>query len=118
MRTVLLTAVLCVEDEMSDVETVKAAKKRHRCLWCAEGIEAGETYKRYRWFGDDGPRTVTMHPECYDAMLELSQEWGEDIEFHEGDNPRGCNCGHSRGCDRCEARKAQTHNALAQGRGD
>ena len=95
---------------MSDVETVKAAKKRHRCLWCAEGIEAGETYKRYRWFGDDGPRTVTMHPECYDAMLELSQEWGEDIEFHEGDNPRGCNCGHSRGCDRCEARKAQTHN--------
>ncbi len=99
---------------MSDVETVKAAKKRHRCSWCAEGIEAGETYKRYRWFGDDGPMTVKMHPECYDAMLELSQEWGEDIEFHEGDNPRGCNCGHSRGCDRCEARKAQTHNALAQ----
>jgi hypothetical protein len=100
-----------VENEMSDVETVKAAKKRHRCSWCAEGIEAGDTYKRYRWFGDDGPATVKMHPECHDAMIELSQEWGEDIEFHEGDNPRGCNCGHSRGCDRCEARKAQTHNA-------
>lgn len=92
---------------MSDVETVKSAKKRHRCSWCAEGIDAGETYKRYRWFGDDGPATVKMHPECYDAMIELSQEWGDDIEFREGDNPRGCNCGHSRACDRCEAGKAR-----------
>lgn len=95
---------------MSNVETVKAAKKRHRCSWCAEGIEVGETYKHYRSFGDDGWATVKLHQECYDAMEELAAEEGSDVEFSPGDNPRGCNCGHSRGCDRCEARKAQTHN--------
>jgi len=88
----------------SEVETVKVAKKQHRCSWCGTKIEAGESYKRYRYFGDDGARTVKEHPECYDAMEELAYEWGE-IEFHEGDNPRGCNCGHSAGCERCEKLK-------------
>lgn len=95
---------------MSELEIVKAAKKRHRCSWCAEGIEVGETYKRYRWYGDDGPATVKMHPECYDAMEEMAAEEGPGFEFAPGESPRGCTCGHSRGCERCAARKAQTHN--------
>lgn len=82
---------------MSDVETVEAAKKRHRCSWCAEGIEAGETYKRYCWFGDGVPGTVKMHdkitrrhvsigaaieraaeklPEGYDLMIEIEKDAG------------------------------------------
>lgn len=94
----------------TEVETIRAAKKPHRCSWCGTMIEAGESYKRYRWFGDDGADVVKEHPECYEAMEEYVAEEGE-VEFHEGDNPRGCNCGHSSGCARCEAREAQKHNA-------
>lgn len=60
----------------TQIRSVKAAKKRHRCYWCLENIEAGESYKRYRWFGDDGADVVKMHPECYDAMLEVAHEEG------------------------------------------
>lgn len=92
---------------MAEIETIKAAKKQHRCSWCDKRIEVGESYKRYRWFGDDGPSTVKLHHECYDAMHEAAQEEGGDFEFMPGENPRGCNCGFSAGCERCAARKAE-----------
>lgn len=81
----------------TDLVLVKVAKKEHRCSWCAEKIEAGESYTRYRYFGDDGASTVKLHAECLDATHELEQ--GD--EFSPGDNPRGCACGHSRGCENC-----------------
>lgn len=99
---------------MSDVETVKAAKKEHRCSWCAKAIEAGGTYKRYRWFGDDGPATVKMHPECYDAMQRLSAAEGDDIEFAPGENPRGCNCGFDKGCPHCHPTDKEQHDERAE----
>ncbi len=43
------------------------ARIRHRCLWCWQFIEVGETYMRYRWFGDDEPCTVKAHPELAQA---------------------------------------------------
>jgi hypothetical protein len=54
------------------VETHKAAK-RHRCDWCWQFIEQGETYNRYRFYSDD-VGTVRMHPECYIAMQEEAQQ--------------------------------------------
>jgi|688.fasta_scaffold2386605_1 hypothetical protein len=84
----------------SEPETIKAAKKAHQCSWCGERIEIGETYIRYRWFGDDGAGVVKEHPECFDAMNEMIDFEGE-IEFQPGDCPRGCNCGHDAGCKRC-----------------
>ena len=110
MFRVRLTNGLCVGDEMqTETEEVKAAKKAHQCSWCGKKIDVGQPYMRYRWFGDDGVSTVKEHPECYEAMNELIDFDGE-VLFSPGDNPRGCNCGHDHGCERCEANKAQTHN--------
>ena len=110
MFRVRLTNGLCVGVEMqTETEEVKAAKKAHQCSWCGKKIDVGQPYMRYRWFGDDGVSTVKEHPECYEAMNELIDFDGE-VLFSPGDNPRGCNCGHDHGCERCEANKAQTHN--------
>lgn len=89
----------------SDTESVKAAKKPHSCSWCAEHIDAGHPYKRYRWYDGGSANTVKMHPECYDASLELIALEGGEIEFMPGDSPRGCCCGYDRGCAKCAARK-------------
>ena len=86
----------------TETETIVSAKKRHQCSWCAERIEIGETYLRYRWYNGSDASTVKMHPECISAMRELIKlEGGYEIEFGLGDNPRGCLCGHDRGCERC-----------------
>ena len=89
----------------TQVESVKAAKKQHRCDWCSEKIDAGTSYKRYRWFGDDGAAVVKMHPECYDAMLEVADAEGGQIEFTPHSSSRGCSCGDSGDCGHCK-----THN--------
>ena len=101
----------------SEVETIKAAQKPHKCSWCGTTIEAGESYKRYRWFGDEGVGVVKEHPECYEAMQELIDEAGGEILFSPGDSPRGCNCGFDAHCPRCNAKKEQTHNAEVSGAG-
>jgi hypothetical protein len=64
-------------------ETHKA-QKRHRCLWCWQFIEPGETYNRYRVYNDDGASTVKMHPECHDAMQEEALQEGGFIEWTPG----------------------------------
>ena len=44
-------------------------RKRHRCAWCAETIDARES-ARFRVYVFDGEFTSDwMHPECYQAML-------------------------------------------------
>ena len=86
--------------------TIKSAHKKHICSWCGTRINVGESYIRYRWFDGGDVGTVKQHPECYDAMNELIDFEGS-IEFNEGDNPRGCNCGHSKGCERCKAMDSQ-----------
>ena len=66
------------------------ARKIHRCSWCGQAIEIGMHYKRYRWFGDDGPSTVKMHPECLDYVDDLARnEWGP-IEWIPGEGERPC----------------------------
>ena len=64
-------------------ETHKAAKQ-HRCDWCWQFIEPGETYRRYRCYSDDNACTVRMHPECFDAMQEAANEEGGWIEWAPG----------------------------------
>lgn len=55
--------------------TTQAARKRHRCTWCWQHIEIGETYKRY-FYADGDTGTVKAHPECYDAIQEYAAEEG------------------------------------------
>ena len=69
---------------MSQTETTThKARKRHRCTWCWQFIEIGETYLRYRYYGDDAC-TVKEHPECYEAMLEAVREEGGFFEWTPG----------------------------------
>ena len=87
------------------VELVMVARKPHRCSWCAEGIDAGTSYTRWRHFGDSGPTIVKMHPECVKANEDMRREDQTFDEWIEGDNPRGCICGHDPGCSFCNEKK-------------
>ena len=89
---------------MTGIEVVKAAKTPHHCSWCAERIDVGASYTRWRYFGDDGPTVVKIHLECKAALDEVRGD-PDFEEWCEGDNPRGCNCGHDARCPRCNAKK-------------
>ncbi len=64
-------------------ETHKACK-RHGCDWCAEAIEVGAEYRRYRWFSYGEVGTVRTHPECFDAMQDAAREEGGWFEWTPG----------------------------------
>lgn len=67
----------------TETETHKA-KKQHRCGWCWQFVDAGETYKRYRYYNCGDAGTVKMHPECYDVMQEEAREEGGWFEWTPG----------------------------------
>ena len=77
---------------MSDTfheRSVKASRKLRRCDWCGESVHIGEPYNSYRWReGSDGG-TVTIHPECLEAMRRTSREEGGWLEWWPGENVRG-----------------------------
>ena len=82
----------------SDTAT-HTARKRHQCSWCAEPIEQGERYAKYRWWDWDDTGTVNLHLECYDAMTDFASDEGGWVEFEPGDNPRGCRCAFDAHCE-------------------
>ena len=84
-------------------ETIKSAKNPHICSWCNERIEAGESYKRWRWFDCGDASTVKMHPECNDALNGMEPGDVND-GWYPGEFSRGCGC-YSGECD-CEKKVA------------
>jgi hypothetical protein len=95
----------------TELQTIKAARSEHRCSWCAERIDIGTPYQRYRYYEGGDAGTVKLHPECNTALEETVREEGFDYEFFPGENPRGCNCGHTHGCTTCAERKSATPTA-------
>lgn len=87
----------------TESESIKAAKKNHRCSWCGQQIDTGQPYERWRWFDGGDASTVKVHPECCLAVDEWAQAGGE--EFSMGDSPRGCTCGFDKDCERCSQLK-------------
>lgn len=72
------------------IEHINAAAKRHRCDWCWEHIQIGQSYDRWRWFGDTDPRSVKVHPECLTAINHC-----DPVDIMDGwtpGQPRGCDC--------------------------
>lgn len=63
---------------------IHKAQKRHRCDWCWQFIEPGETYSRYRVYNDGGAATMKLHSECHDAMQEEARQEGGFIEWTPG----------------------------------
>ena len=80
--------------------TIHKATQEHQCSWCGEIISCDQHYNRYRWFEDGEASTIKIHPECLAAMDELNDP---DMRFAPGNNPRGCNCGFDRDCERCNS---------------
>ena len=70
---------------------IKKTKKPHRCMWCAQVIEAGSaaTYNAGVFDGDFS--AYHMHPECEAAKDSLTREqWREmDYLFDFGEFSRG-----------------------------
>lgn len=64
--------------------TEQKAIKTHRCTWCWQAINVGDTYHRYRYFDGADAGTVKMHPECHGAMLQQAQEDGGYTEWIPG----------------------------------
>ena len=53
---------------LSDSEP--AARKRHRCSWCGQRIEAGSVYTRTVGIHDGDFQVGKFHPECDAAATE------------------------------------------------
>lgn len=83
----------------TDPETITAAKTKHRCSWCWQVIDPGASYIRWRFYDGGDAGTCKAHPECFDAMNEVASDLQDG--FTPGDNPRGCNCGFDKACERC-----------------
>lgn len=74
---------------MTDTTIHKAVRKKHRCEWCGELIDIGDTYHRYRWFQHGEAGVCKMHPECMADMQTAAHDEGGWIEFtpHCADRP-------------------------------
>lgn len=68
---------------------VRAVRKPHRCAWCAERVEKGESaqYRAYVFDGDFG--SDWMHPECADAMARYPDQGELGDGWCPGDFARG-----------------------------
>ncbi|WOB06510.1 hypothetical protein [Piscinibacter gummiphilus] len=60
--------------------TERKAAKRHRCIWCGEHIEPGDTYSDERSVYDGEIQRMRWHPECR-ADAEDGWKNGADEEF-------------------------------------
>lgn len=86
-------------------ETIKAARKKHRCCWCWEHIEVGNSYVRFRYFDGGDASTSRLHPECDAAAQRMAQVEGYDFEYTPGQFNRGCICESGDDCG-CRAMSA------------
>lgn len=77
------------------------ARKTHRCWWCGEPIEKGDTYCKWACMDGGTVATIKVHPECRDAWYSLPPIDAEEVGFAEFS--RGCTC--ERG--RCECQLAE-----------
>ena len=56
------------------------ARKRHKCIWCGDWIEAGEKYYQQSGIFDGEPFRNRYHSGCHAGMLELHRIDGYAIE--------------------------------------
>lgn len=70
-------------------EYILSARKAHQCSWCAEQIDTGSSYRRWRYFSSEGATTCKLHVECFTAMEKYMFETDEyEWTMHAFD--RGC----------------------------
>ena len=53
--------------------TIKAARKEHRCAYCASPIRVGKPYGKWFWVYDGEPGEEKYHHECKALMYSASE---------------------------------------------
>lgn len=66
----------------------RKARKPHQCIYCYEGIGAGERYFYERCFFNGEPQSNHWHPECWDDFQIVVTQEGGYAEFNHGENER------------------------------
>lgn len=66
----------------------RKSRKRRRCTWCGEWIEAGEAYIHERVIVEGDPSTNDLHPECSNALDELVSYEGGSCTYTPYENER------------------------------
>lgn len=61
--------------------TTPTARKEHKCVWCPENIQPGETYYRFNGKAIGEFQYWAMHIECEEAL----REWQDDIPYPEAE---------------------------------
>lgn len=61
---------------------VKAARKAHRCIWCGQPINVGDTYTYERSIYEGDPQSHHWHDECLDVMREIAGDEGGECSFN------------------------------------
>ena len=70
-------------------QSVKRSRKPRTCTWCGDPVEIGHPYQSYRWVDGRDAGTVVLHPECGDAMDEVSKTDTHFVGWCPGDFLRG-----------------------------
>lgn len=65
----------------------RKARKPHRCIWCGQGIAAGDQYHHVRGVMDGDMQVDDWHPECRTTAADECGTDGE-WEFTAWDNER------------------------------
>ena len=67
--------------------TITKSRKPHRCHWCGERIEVGESYIRIAgvWSGDFG--VSSWHPECDEVFKALTWQETSEWDLQDGFDP-------------------------------
>lgn len=68
--------------------TVRVARKPHRCIWCGEGINTGQTYTYERSVFRGEMQYHHFHAECMESMHDEAHEEGGELEFTPYDQER------------------------------
>lgn len=68
-------------------DTVRKARKQHRCIWCGQAISPGDTYIDERSVYDGSIQRHRWHPECKACANEDMLDGG-DQEFLAWSNDR------------------------------
>lgn len=62
-------------------EVKRKARKEHKCIWCGQKIEVGETYIAEASIYDNDFQYSKWHPECREAcMIEYQKTKEEEFE--------------------------------------
>ncbi len=66
---------------------IQSARKEHKCYWCSEKINRGESYTIWKSAGDGEIWSFKIHPECetayHNAPTHVRECIYEDFRFGE-----------------------------------